>query len=58
VFNIIKEGKFESKNGREKWGRGNFLDITGEEKIALSSFFEEIFNQFMVEERDKEKGNG
>ena len=42
-----------------------FPDIKGEEKIALCSFFEELFNQFMVEEReiylegeDKDKGNG
>ena len=56
--------RLKKKTVREVVER-RFPDITGEEKIALCSFFEELFNQFMVEEReiylegkDKEKGNG
>jgi len=56
--------RLKKKTVREVVER-KFPDITGEEKIALCRFFEELFNQFMVEERDiylegkdKDKGNG
>ena len=54
--------RLKKKTVREVVER-RFPDITGEEKIALCRFFEELFNQFMVEERgiyleEKDKGNG
>jgi len=50
----LSKGEFErlkKKTVREVVER-KYPDITGQEKIALCSFFEELFNQFIVKERD------